>query len=237
MSLTLTDITLSYADGDDRLIALDNVSMSVPDGNITAVLGPSGSGKSSLLAVAATLTTPDAGSVRIGDIDATGISSADAERLRRERIGIVFQEPQLLPSLTALEQLELMTHLLGKPARSGQDRARELLDAVGLSAQAHKRPGQLSGGQRQRINIARALMNEPELLLVDEPTSALDHARGVDIVELISNLTRETGAATVLVTHDEATLTGVDGRSPVDGLVRMADGRVLGALAIATPNT
>ena len=141
----------------------------------------------------------------------------------RDRIGIVFQQPQLIASLTALENLELMSHLRGERPSTHRDRALELLDAVGLRDVAAKRPGQLSGGQRQRVAIARALMNHPEVLLVDEPTSALDHARGVQIIELVTRLTRETGAATIVVTHDEATLDTVDAR------VHLADGRLVGA--------
>ncbi|MFJ2301158.1 ABC transporter ATP-binding protein [Oerskovia paurometabola] len=230
MDLSLDHVTLVYPDGESTVTAVDDVSLTVPAGTTTAVLGPSGSGKSSLLAVAATLTTPTSGEVRIGDdvVNAPASSagsavSADAARLRRDRIGIVFQQPQLIASLTALENLELMSHLRGERPSAHRDRALELLDAVGLRDVAAKRPGQLSGGQRQRVAIARALMNHPEVLLVDEPTSALDHERGVQIIELVTRLTRETGAATIVVTHDEATLDTVDAR------VHLADGRLVGA--------
>ncbi|GAA1400826.1 ABC transporter ATP-binding protein [Oerskovia paurometabola] len=230
MDLSLDHVTLVYPDGESTVTAVDDVSLTVPAGTTTAVLGPSGSGKSSLLAVAATLTTPTSGEVRIGDdvVNAPASSagsavSSDAARLRRDRIGIVFQQPQLIASLTALENLELMSHLRGERPSAHRDRALELLDAVGLRDVAAKRPGQLSGGQRQRVAIARALMNHPEVLLVDEPTSALDHTRGVQIIELVTRLTRETGAATIVVTHDEATLDTVDAR------VHLADGRLVGA--------
>ena len=179
MDLTLDRIRLAYPDGDGVLVAVDDVSLTVPSGTTTALLGPSGAGKSSLLAVAATLTPPTSGVVRIGDdvvsapLDglagepragrATGRRArraADrAAALRRERIGIVFQQPQLIASLTALENLELMSHLRGERPSAHRDRALELLDAVGLRDVAAKRPGQLSGGQRQRVAIARALMN------------------------------------------------------------------------------
>ncbi|WP_353945591.1 ABC transporter ATP-binding protein [Streptomyces sp. HUAS MG91] len=221
MTLLLDDITLTYPDGDGRLTALDRVSLEVPAGGLTAVVGPSGSGKSSLLAVAATLVTPDSGRVLVGGVAATGLGRADAAALRREAIGIVFQQPNLLPSLTALEQLEVMAHLGGRRVRGGvRARAGELLDAVGLGAQAHRRPHQLSGGQRQRVNIARALMNEPKVLLVDEPTSALDHERGAVVLELLARLTRARGTATVLVTHDRGHL-GV-----ADRVVEMVDGHL-----------
>ncbi|MFH8389409.1 ABC transporter ATP-binding protein [Streptomyces sp. NPDC018036] len=218
MSLTLDDITLTYPDGDGRLTALDGVGLLVPAGTATAVVGPSGSGKSSLLAVAATLVAPDRGRVLVGGTETGALTSAERAVLRRREIGIVFQQPNLLPSLTALEQLQVMGHLDGR--RQVAARARELLDAVGLGELAHRRPHQLSGGQRQRVNIARALVNEPSVLLVDEPTSALDHERGTAVIDLLLRLTRERGTATVLVTHDRAHL------GAVDAVREMTDGRL-----------
>ncbi|MDX3759610.1 ABC transporter ATP-binding protein [Streptomyces mirabilis] len=209
MSLNLTDITLTYPDGDTRLTALDNVSLEVPKGSLTAVVGPSGSGKSSLLAVAATLITPDAGTVTVDGTSTTGLSRGELTDLRRHKIGIVFQQPNLLPSLTAAEQLQVMAQIDGRKPRTARNRAMELLDAVGLADQAGRRPHQLSGGQRQRINIARALMNDPTVLLVDEPTSALDHERGTAVIALITRLTHQQATATVLVTHDRTHLTAV----------------------------
>lgn len=220
MSLQLTNVTLTYPDGTSRLTALDKVSLDVPKGSITAVIGPSGSGKSSLLAVAATLITPDSGQVVIDGTSTDGMSRGALTALRRHKVGMVFQQPNLLPSLTALEQLQVIAHLDGRSPKAAKPRAKELLDAVGLSGQAGKRPHQLSGGQRQRINIARALMNDPTVLLVDEPTSALDHERGAAILDLITTLTRQNATATVLVTHDRAHLTSVD------QVVEVVDGRL-----------
>ncbi|MEU5840375.1 ABC transporter ATP-binding protein [Rhodococcus sp. NPDC047139] len=210
MSLTLTDVSLTYADGEDRVLALDRVNLDVPPGTVTAVLGPSGSGKSSLLAVAATLITPDSGTVVIADADTAGMSRDHLAELRRRRIGIVFQQPNLVPSLTAVEQLQVMAWIDGRPLGRAVSDAMTLLDSVGMADQADRRPHSLSGGQRQRVNIARALMNEPTVLLVDEPTSALDQERGMAIVELITRLTRERATSTVLVTHDRAHLAGAD---------------------------
>ncbi|MFG2217024.1 MULTISPECIES: ABC transporter ATP-binding protein [unclassified Streptomyces] len=220
MTLTLADVTLTYPDGDARLTALDRISLDVPAGSLTAVVGPSGSGKSSLLAVAATLVTPDSGRVVVAGTETAGLGRKQQAQLRRERIGIVFQQPNLLPSLTAAEQLQVMAHLSGGAVRAARGRALELLDAVGLADQAGRRPHQLSGGQRQRINIARALMNDPAVLLVDEPTSALDHERGAAVLDLLLALTRERSTATVLVTHDLAHL------DRADRTVRMDDGRL-----------
>lgn len=224
MTLTLADVTLTYPDGDGRLTALDRVSLDVPEGSLTAVVGPSGSGKSSLLAVAATLVTPDEGRVVVAGRETAGLGRAQKAALRRERIGIVFQQPNLLPSLTAVEQLQVMTHLSGGTTRGARGRALELLDAVGLADQAGRRPHQLSGGQRQRINIARALMNDPAVLLVDEPTSALDHERGAAVLDLLIALTRERSTATVLVTHDRTHL------ERTDRTVVMRDGRLTEAV-------
>ncbi|MEU3950656.1 ABC transporter ATP-binding protein [Streptomyces sp. NPDC029526] len=210
MSLDLTDITLTYPDGDSRLTALDNVTLDVPKGSLAAVIGPSGSGKSSLLAVAATLITPDTGAVTIDGILTTGMSRGELTNLRRHKIGIIFQQPNLLPSLTAAEQLQVMAQLDGRSPAKARTRALDLLDAVGLADLAGRRPHQLSGGQRQRVNIARALMNDPTVLLVDEPTSALDHERGAAIIDLITRLTHQQATATVLVTHDRTRLTAVD---------------------------
>ncbi|MEV6753081.1 ABC transporter ATP-binding protein [Streptomyces sp. NPDC051214] len=221
MSLFLEDITLTYPDGEGRLTALDGVSLDVPAGTLTAVVGPSGSGKSSLLAVAATLVTPDRGRVVVAGTETGSLSAAERAALRRRRMGIVFQQPNLLPSLTALEQVELMARLDGRGRADGaRKRARELLDTVGLGGHTHRRPHQLSGGQRQRVGIARALMNEPAALLVDEPTSALDHERGAAVLDLLGRLTREWKTATVLVTHDRARLT------VADRVVELVDGRV-----------
>ncbi|PWI11118.1 ABC transporter ATP-binding protein [Streptomyces sp. NWU339] len=223
MSLELTDITLTYPDGDSRLTALDRVGLDVPRGSLTAVVGPSGSGKSSLLAVAATLVAPDSGTVTVDGTPTTGMSRGDLTDLRRRSIGIVFQQPNLLPSLTAAEQLQVMAHIDGRRPRGARDRAMELLDAVGLADQAGRRPHQLSGGQRQRVNIARALMNDPTVLLVDEPTSALDHERGAAVMELVTRLTHQRATATVLVTHDRALL------AAADRIAEVHDGRLAAA--------
>lgn len=219
MTLVLNDITLTYPDGDQRLTALDHVDLTVERGALTAVVGPSGSGKSSLLAVAGTLIRPDSGTVTVAGREVTRLPAGELAQIRREHIGLVFQQPNLLASLTAREQLELKGRLIGRPARDVRAEADELLESVGLTAQAGRRPHELSGGQRQRINIARALVNSPEVLLVDEPTSALDHERGAAILDLLASLTRERETSTILVTHDRSHL-GV-----ADQVVEVVDGR------------
>lgn len=204
--IRLEDITLTFPDGDGRVTAVDRVGLTALPGTVTGITGPSGSGKSSLLAVAATLIRPDSGRVVIDDVDVTRLTRAEATETRRNDIGIVFQQSNLIPSLTAVEQLSVMNELGGRHRRRTRGdatrRAEELLDAVGLADHRRKRPHQLSGGQRQRVNIARALMNDPRVLLVDEPTSALDQERGAGIIELILRLSDERRTSTLLVTHD-----------------------------------
>lgn len=221
--IRLNNITLTFPDGDTRVTAVDTVSLTAHPGTVTGITGPSGSGKSSLLAVAATLIHPDAGQVLIDDIDATRLSPGEATELRRNKIGIVFQQPNLIPSLTAREQLTVMNELGARHSRrtNATARADVLLDAVGLRDHRNKRPHQLSGGQRQRINIARALMNNPSALLIDEPTSALDQERGASIIDLILRLTDELNTSTLLVTHDLAHL------PKMHGVVHLVDGRLV----------
>ncbi|MBF6172734.1 ABC transporter ATP-binding protein [Nocardia blacklockiae] len=230
ISLTVTDVTLTYPDGDGRLVALDRVNLRVSGGEVAALTGPSGSGKSSLLAVISTLIRPDSGRVVLETgtrtIDITASNRRAATALRRTEIGIVFQQPNLIPALTAREQLEATAHLgqrfvvPPRAKRETRSRATGLLDAVGMSGHEHKRPAQLSGGQRQRVNIARALMNDPSLLVVDEPTSALDTERGAAVMDLLLRVARTRGVATVLVTHDRSHL------HRMDAVHHMVDGRL-----------
>ncbi len=202
LPLALHNVTLEYPDGSGTIKALDSVSLGVAAGRMVSLVGPSGSGKSSLLAVAATLIHPTGGQVAIDGITTSGLKDAELTALRREKVGIIFQQPNLLASLTAVEQLMIGHHLRSKPLKAARARALDLLVLVGLGPSADKRPHQLSGGQRQRVNIARALMGEPKVLLVDEPTAALDHERSAAIVGLLRRVTDDFLVATVMVTHD-----------------------------------
>ncbi|MEB7504327.1 ABC transporter ATP-binding protein [Arthrobacter koreensis] len=229
-ALILKNVTLEYPDGQNNTIrALDNVSLSAVRGTVTGLAGPSGSGKSSLLAVAATLIPPTSGTVEVNGSDVGGLDDTGRARLRREEIGIVFQQPNLLPSLSAVEQLVAVAHLRGESTGPAAKRAAELLGVVGLGGQANQRPHQLSGGQRQRVNIARALMGNPSLLLVDEPTAALDHERSASIMKLLREVTEEFNVATILVTHD------VEFLPLADVVVRMRDGVLTLPAAVDTP--
>lgn len=237
--LRMENVVLTYPDGEGRVTAVDDVSLAIDRGRSLAVTGPSGSGKSSLLAVAATLTRPESGQVwletRGGVMDLAGVSPRRGAELRRDEIGIVFQQSNLLESLTAREQLEAMAWLGSRPSRARRrevrERADQLLGVVGLGEAAGRsvgarsvgaRPvGALSGGQRQRVAVARALMREPSLLLADEPTSALDSESGQVVMELLLDTAREFGVALMLVTHDTTNATRCDAQ------LRLVDGAVV----------
>jgi len=210
MSLNLSNVTLTYPDGDDTLTALDDVTIDVATGEFVAIVDPSGSGKSSLLAVAGTLMAPDTGMVRIGGTDVTSLSDRERTAVRADKIGFVFQGTNLLASLSAVDQLLVGVHMRGGTPAHERGRATELLDELGLGTKTNRRPHELSGGERQRVGIARALMNRPDVLLVDEPTSALDHERGTAIIDLMAELTHSRNVATVMVTHDRSQLARVD---------------------------
>jgi len=209
-ALRLHGVTLRLGDGDTAVTALDAVDLNVAPGEFVAVAGPSGSGKSSLLAVAGGLQRPTSGTVQVLDTDLTTLGDRQRTAARRRHIGYIFQQSNLLASLTVREQLLLPLHLAGQRGHAGQARADELIEAVGLSHRAGRRPHQLSGGERQRVGIARALMLRPAVLLVDEPTSALDRARAREVVELLARETRAEGTATVMATHDPAILDAAD---------------------------
>ncbi|WLQ46436.1 ABC transporter ATP-binding protein [Streptomyces poriferorum] len=218
--LRLDDVTLTLGDGDTAVTALDHVGLSVAPGEFVAVVGPSGSGKSSLLAVAGGLQRPTSGAVHIAGTELTALSDKERTAARRRHIGFVFQQSNLLASLTVREQLLLPLHIDGRLDAAARARADELIKAVGLTHRAGSRPHQLSGGERQRAGLARALMTSPAVLLVDEPTSALDRVRSAEAVRLIAEQTRERGTATVMVTHDMAIM------DAADRVHEMVDGRL-----------
>ena len=221
MSLVIQNVTLELGDGDQKVRALNDVSAVVKIGELTAVVGPSGAGKSSLLAVCGGLRTPTSGSVSINEQIISDLSPAALTRVRRDSIGFVFQQSNLVPALTSLDQLLLLVHLKGrKPGKTDRERALALLDEVGMAQRADRRPDQLSGGERQRVGIARALMGEPQIMLVDEPTSMLDHKRGHAIVELLATRCRDHNVAALMVTHDPGML------DSANSVMHISDGRL-----------
>ena len=221
MSLRVENVSLLLGDGDRQIRALDDVSLEVQPGQLVVVLGPSGAGKSSLLAVCGGLRTPTSGKVWINGQEITVLKPEHLTQLRRDRIGFVFQQSNLVPSLSAIDQLLLLVHMHGrKITEDDRRRALGLLEEVGMADKLHRRPAQMSGGERQRIGIARAFMTEPALLLVDEPTSMLDSARGHQIVELLARACHEHQVATLMVSHDRSIL------DTADRVVEIADGRL-----------
>ncbi|ADK29846.1 ABC transporter ATP-binding protein [Corynebacterium pseudotuberculosis] len=219
--LSLEKASVVYPDGSSTVTALDAVDLEVRSGELLALVGESGSGKSTLLSVAGALQTPTSGTVMVAGQDIQTLDDAGRAKLRREKIGFVFQQANLLGSLNAREQLLVTDHvrgIRGSKLRARYDRADELLARVGLEGKENRKIAQLSGGQRQRVNIARALMGNPALLLADEPTSALDRRMSVEIVSLLSEITKEFDVATVMVTHDLSQL------SYADNVVELIDG-------------
>ena len=199
--------------------ALRGVDLVLDDGEFLAVMGPSGCGKSTLLNLVAGLDTPSDGDIVLAGQSLTGKDENELARIRRAHIGIVFQFFNLLEGMSVLENVTLPAVIAGSPRKKAESRARDLLDLLGLADKAKAAPGVLSGGQRQRLAIARALANQPTLLLADEPTGALDSAGGLEVLELFRRLHRE-GQAIMLVTHDKEVA------AAADRIVTMRDGRI-----------
>jgi putative ABC transport system ATP-binding protein len=199
--------------------ALRGVDLDVARGEFVAIMGPSGCGKSTLLNLVAGLDTPDEGEITIADELITGRSEDDLARMRRRHIGIVFQFFNLLEGMTVLENVVLPAVIAGKKRKQAETRARDMLDLLGLGDKSRELPGVLSGGQRQRLAIARALANEPTLLLADEPTGALDTAGGHEVLELFKRLHSD-GQTILMVTHNQEVA------DAADRIVRMRDGRI-----------
>jgi putative ABC transport system ATP-binding protein len=230
-------LTKEYQSGNRRLAVLRDVSFIIPDAAFVAIVGPSGSGKTTLLGLLAGLDVPSSGAVLLDDTDLSKLSEDRRARLRGEKVGFVFQSFQLIPTLTAQENVQVPLELRGDDGAPA--RARELLDRVGLAGRGHHFPNQLSGGEQQRVAIARAFSNAPRLLFADEPTGNLDSDTGAHIVELLETLNRESGTTIVLVTHDLALA------RRAQRVIRLADGAVISdapsgdaeasALAVATP--
>jgi putative ABC transport system ATP-binding protein len=219
-------LTRRYGDGESAVDALRGVSLEVPAGQFTAVMGPSGSGKSTLMHLLAGLDRPTAGSVHIGGEEISSMPDRRLTKLRRTHIGFVFQSFNLLPTLTAEENVTLPLAIArAKPAPADVD---ALLARVGLTERRHHRPSELSGGQQQRVAIARALIARPTVLFADEPTGNLDSAAGAAVLELLRDAAGEDGQTTVMVTHDPRAA------AVADRVLFLADGRIVGDLAEPT---
>ncbi|MEV6002721.1 ABC transporter ATP-binding protein [Streptomyces griseomycini] len=225
-ALRLVKVTKSYGTADSAVTALDGVTLGLGRGTFTAVMGPSGSGKSTLLQCAAGLDRPDSGIVRVDGTELTGGSEAELTKFRRGRIGFVFQQYNLLETLTVVQNTVLPLKLAGR--RVDRARVRETLAAVGLGDRLGHRPDQLSGGQRQRVAIARALVTEPRVIFADEPTGALDTRSAREVLALLRQAVRVHGRTVVMVTHDPVAA------SYADSVLFLADGRLAGRLDAPT---
>jgi putative ABC transport system ATP-binding protein len=218
--------TKVYGSGETAVRAIDDVTVELPTGRFTAVMGPSGSGKSTLMHVMAGLDTLTSGEVYIGGVELSSLSDRELTLLRRDRVGFVFQSYNLIPTLTALENITLPIALAGrKPDRSWLD---GVIDTVGLRDRLSHRPAELSGGQQQRVAVARALATRPQIVFADEPTGNLDSRAGVEILEFMRGAVDDLGQTIVMVTHDPGAA------SYADSVLFLADGRVVDQLVAPT---
>ncbi len=218
--IRLEHINRTFTVGDELVHGLDDVSLQIKDGDYVSIMGPSGSGKSTLLNVLGLLDQPDSGNYFLNGDDVTKLTELEQAKVRREKVGFVFQIFHLVPRLTAAENIALPLTLAGVDHEERDQRVREVLASLNLTDRGHHRPDQLSGGQRQRVAIARAVVTKPVLLLADEPTGNLDHASGIDVINILEQL-NEQGITLLLVTHD------VELGKRADRIIHMVDGKVL----------
>jgi len=229
VALEATDLVKTYGSGDTAVRALDGVSVAFAAGEFTAIMGPSGSGKSTLMHCLAGLDTPASGSVRIGGTEISGLGDRALTLLRRRRVGFVFQSFNLLPTLTAEQNIRLPLELAGgKPEPGWWD---TVITSLGLADRLRHRPSQLSGGQQQRVACARALITRPDVVFADEPTGNLDSRSGAEVLGFLRASVRELGQTVILVTHDPVAA------SYADRVLFLADGRVSGEMSAPTPQS
>jgi putative ABC transport system ATP-binding protein len=217
--LRCESLAKSYPSGGRELTVLKNITFALEAGGFLAIVGPSGSGKTTLLGLLAGLDRPTSGRVVLDGHDLAALSEDERSRLRGEKVGFVFQSFQLIPTLTARENVQVPLELRGEPA---EERAEELLARVGLGGRGHHYPAQLSGGEQQRVALARAFCHRPRILFADEPTGNLDAATGASVIDLMVELNRELGTTLVLVTHDPELA------SRARRVLRLRDGEVVG---------
>ncbi len=220
--LQVTELKKVFKSGDTKVLAVDDISFSVPDGQFASIIGRSGSGKSTLLSLLGALDKPTSGHIMVGDKDITKLRDHALISYRGSKIGFIFQSYNLVPNLTALENVMLPMEFAKVPKKKRQERAKKLLDQVGLKDDKQKRkPGRLSGGEQQRVAIARALANKPQLILADEPTGNLDSQTGKMIFDLLQDLSRTEHTTIITVTHDVS----IAGKTDV--VFKLQDGKLI----------
>jgi putative ABC transport system ATP-binding protein len=222
-------VSKTYGQGSAAVQALDDVTVALHAGQFTAIMGPSGSGKSTLLHVLAGLDRPTVGEIYIGDTELTGLSDKKLTLLRRDQVGFIFQSFNLLPTLTAAENIELPIRIAGR--RPDALWVRSIVDLVGLGDRLRHRPAELSGGQQQRVAAARALASKPQIVFADEPTGALDSRAGAELLGFLQNAVRDGGQTVVMVTHDPVAA------SYSDRVLFLADGRIVDEMTAPTANS
>ena len=198
--LNVSNLKKSYSSGSGSLTVLDDISFSIEEGETFAIVGPSGSGKTTLLGLSAGLDRPDSGNIELCGVEISTLNEDERALLRNRKVGFIFQDFQLLPTLTAQENVAVPLELQG--AKNAAEKAKNLLEKVGLSDRMHHYPSQLSGGEQQRVALARAFSNTPSILFADEPTGELDEATGQKIIQLLFDLNKEAGTTLVIITHD-----------------------------------
>jgi len=228
-AVSVTDLAKVYGTGDAAVHALAGISVNFEAGRFTAIMGASGSGKSTLMHCAAGLDTATAGTVRMGSTEITGLPDKALTRLRRDRVGFVFQSFNLLPTLTAAQNILLPLELAGR--RPDRDWYQHLVGVLGIADRLHHFPAQLSGGQQQRVACARALMSRPDVIFADEPTGNLDSRSGADVLGFLSACVRDLGQTVVMVTHDPIAA------AHSDRVILLADGRLVGELGDPTADS
>lgn len=221
VALEIRGLTRSFKSGESELVVLAGVDLTLKAGEIVGLVGPSGSGKSSLLHAAGLLERPSGGEVRIGGVDAWGLNDRDRTALRRKSIGFVYQFHHLLPEFDALDNVAMPRLILGRPRDDARAEATRLLTQLGLGARLHHRPAQLSGGEQQRVAIARALANGPRVLLADEPTGNLDPHTSAAVFQNLLDVVREEGVGALIATHN------LELTRFMDRVVSLADGRLV----------
>jgi putative ABC transport system ATP-binding protein len=220
-TIIINNLTKIYKEGENQVIALNNINLTINKGEFTAIVGPSGSGKTTLLNMIGGLDSPDSGNIKVDEIEVTSLSQNELINFRRNNVGFVFQSFNLIPVLTAKENITLVMDLQGIPSEKSNKRAIELLENVGLKDRANSRPSKLSGGQQQRITVARALASKPKFILADEPTANLDSKSAETLLDIMERLNREENITFIFSTHDPRVM------NKARRIIKLEDGKII----------